>query len=56
MWFSEVQLFEKAFIKARLMGHNSINFFIEEFKWIVSPLSPQENPTQRKLFGNKFPF
>jgi len=56
MWFPEVQLFEKVFIKASLMGHNSIKLFIEQFKWTVSLLPPQENPVQRKLFRNEFPF
>lgn len=56
MWFVEVRLFEKVFVKARLMGQNPVKLFTEQFKWILSLLPLQENPVQRKLFSNEFPF
>lgn len=56
MWFVEVWLFEKVFIKAGLMGNNSVKLSTEQFKWILSLLPPEENPVQRKLFRNEFPF
>lgn len=56
MWFPEVHLSEKAFIKARLTGQDAVKLFTEQFKWTVSLLPPQENPFQRKLFRTEFPF